>query len=84
MLPNLILDRRAIPELFQEEVTPDRLAATFAPLLGETRGAGGATGGVAEIDRRMQVVGETPSQRAARIVIETIKGGRSFTPAIFE
>ena len=26
-----------------------------------------------EIDRRMQVVGETPSQRAARIVLETIR-----------
>jgi lipid-A-disaccharide synthase len=84
LLPNLILDRRAIPELFQEEVTPDRLAATFAPLLGETRARAEQLAAFAEIDRRMQVVGETPSQRAARIVIETIKGGRSFRPAISE
>jgi lipid-A-disaccharide synthase len=73
LLPNLIVDRRAVPELFQEEVTPDNLAAVFAPLLGETPERAGQMQAFDEIDRRMQVAGETPSQRAARIVLETMR-----------
>jgi lipid-A-disaccharide synthase len=73
LLPNLILDRRAVPELFQEEVSPDNLAAIFGPLLGNTPEREGQMQAFAEIDRSMQVVGETPSQRAARIVLETMR-----------
>lgn len=72
LLPNLILGRGAVPELFQEEVTPETLAASFVPLLGETPARAAQLEAFEEIDRRMQVVGETPSQRAARIVLETI------------
>jgi lipid-A-disaccharide synthase len=72
LLPNLILDRKAVPELFQEEVTPDNLAANFAPLLGDTPARAAQMEAFDEIDRKMQVIGETPSQRAARIVLETI------------
>jgi len=73
LLPNLIVGRRAVPELFQEEVTPENLAAILTPLLGETPERAGQMQAFDEIDRRMQVVGETPSQRAARIVLETIR-----------
>ncbi|WP_448952030.1 lipid-A-disaccharide synthase [Labrys neptuniae] len=72
LLPNLILDRPAVPELFQEEVMPDRLAGLMARLLGDTAERDAQMQAFAEIDQRMQVIGETPSQRAARIVLETI------------
>lgn len=72
LLPNLILDRPAVPELFQEEVVPDRLAELMIGLLGNTEERRAQIHAFDEIDRRMQVVGETPSQRAARIVLETI------------
>jgi lipid-A-disaccharide synthase len=75
LLPNLILDRKAIPELFQEEVTPEHLAASFVPLLGETRARAEQLDAFGEIDRRMQVVGETPSQRAAGIVLAVMANG---------
>ena len=74
LLPNLILDRQAVPELFQEEVVPDRLADLMAGLLGNTDERRSQMHAFDEIDQRMQVVGESPSQRAARIVLETIAG----------
>lgn len=74
LLPNLILDRQAVPELFQEEVVPDRLADLMAGLLGNTDERRAQMHAFDEIDQRMQVVGETPSQRAAHIVLETIAG----------
>lgn len=74
LLPNLILDRPAVPELFQEAVVPERLAELMAGLLGDTDERRAQMQAFDEIDRRMQVVGETPSQRAARIVLETIAG----------
>ena len=73
LLPNLIVDRRAVPELFQEEVSPGNLAAIFGPLLDETPERAAQMQAFAEIDQRMRVVGETPSQRAARIVLETMR-----------
>jgi len=74
LLPNLILDRRAVPELFQEEVVPEHLADLMTGLLGDTDERQAQMQAFDEIDQRMQVVGETPSQRAARIVLETIAG----------
>lgn len=74
LLPNLILDRAAVPELFQEAVVPDRLADMLAGLIGNTPERQAQMQAFEEIDQRMQVVGETPSQRAARIVLETIAG----------
>ncbi|MDQ0393218.1 lipid-A-disaccharide synthase [Labrys monachus] len=76
LLPNLILGREAVPELFQEEVTPDNLAASLAPLLGDTPARAAQLAAFAEIDRLMRVPGETPSQRAAGIVLETIAAKR--------
>ena len=81
LLPNLILERRAIPELFQEAVTPDNLAAIFAPLMGNTPERAAQMAAFDELDRRMQVVGETPSQRAARIVLQAIKDKRRNLPS---
>ncbi|MFO1151330.1 MAG: lipid-A-disaccharide synthase [Alsobacter sp.] len=74
VLPNLILDANAIPELLQQASTPQALAAALAPLLGDTPER--RTQGVAleRLDGLMTLPGgDTPSDRAARIVLETIE-----------
>ncbi len=71
VLPNLVIGRKAIPELLQWDCTPDKLAATLVPLLapGAARDEQGAA--FVELDETMRIGDEKPSECAARIVIET-------------
>jgi lipid-A-disaccharide synthase len=73
VLPNLILGRNAIPELLQEECTVENLADSLARIMAD--GAARATQMQAfqEIASLMQLPdGETPSGRAAEIVLSII------------
>ena len=63
-----------IPELLQRDCTPDSLAAAMIPLIrgGAVRDAQASA--LTRLDALMQLPnGETPSGRAARIVLETLK-----------
>jgi lipid-A-disaccharide synthase len=78
VLPNLILERNAIPELLQLDASPERLADALAPLLGDTPERAAQIEALAGLDTRMQLPdGETPSDRAARIVIEVAQARRA-------
>ena len=71
LLPNLILGDNSIPEFLQRDCTPENLAAS---LVGLTR-AGSARDSqiqaLARLDALMRLPeGDTPSERAARIVLE--------------
>jgi lipid-A-disaccharide synthase len=73
ILPNLILEENIVPEFHQEKCTPDNLVAALEPLLagGEVRQR--QLDGFARLDEAMAIGTEQPSERAARITIETFE-----------
>jgi lipid-A-disaccharide synthase len=80
-MPNLILGRAVVPELLQADCTPERLAVELARLL-EREGGAVQRRDLAEICRRLgldevKAGGPTPSDRAARVVLEAIRARRA-------
>jgi len=75
VLPNLILDERAIPEFIQEACTPETLCEALAPLVEGGAAREAQVHALARLDALMTLPeGETPSGRAARIVIDAAGG----------
>ena len=77
VLPNLILADNAMPEFVQAACTPERLTRALLPLLvgGAERDA--QSDALSRIDGTMRLSGDdTPSQAAARIVLNAAAGGR--------
>ena len=73
VLTNLVLGENAIPELIQEDCTPETLAAALLPLLGDTPERRKQGAALQRLDHLMQVGHEAPSERAARIVEEVLR-----------
>jgi lipid-A-disaccharide synthase len=72
-LVNLILDRPAIPELLQEDCTPERIADTAAWLLDDSGRREEQTAALAEAVARLGGAGDRPpSQRAAARVLDLL------------
>lgn len=83
VLPNLILGRNAIPELLQTNCTPERLADALVPLIrgGPERDAQLAA--LRKVNELMRLpTGQTPSELAAAIVVETAEGRRVDAPRV--
>jgi lipid-A-disaccharide synthase len=75
LLPNLILERRAIPELVQQDCMPDKLAAALVALVRDGPERAAQIAALAELDGRMQLPGGVaPSEAAAAAVLETVRG----------
>jgi lipid-A-disaccharide synthase len=72
VLPNLILGRNAIPEFIQERCEPETLASALVPLLRESAERAAQLTALAELDERMSTGAETPSARAARVVLSCL------------
>ena len=76
VLPNLILDRNAMPEFVQGECTPDRLARALLPLL---RGGSEREAQLSALERLDGLTilpdGGTPSRAAADVVLGMLAGG---------
>ena len=71
VLPNLILGENVIPELIQEAANPASLADALAPLLSATPARSLQKIALTRLDGLMILPGgDTPSARAARIVVE--------------
>jgi lipid-A-disaccharide synthase len=81
ILPNLVIGENVVPELLQEEFTPDLIAGALTPLLGDTPERRRQLEGFAKLDAIMEVGGEAPSERAARAVLDVASRGRSPTAA---
>jgi lipid-A-disaccharide synthase len=74
LLPNLILGERAIPEILQQECKPERLAALLGALLRDGPEREAQVTALARLDGLMRLErDETPSARAARLTLETIR-----------
>lgn len=75
LLPNLILGERAIPEILQWDCTPIHLAEALAALMREGGARRAQLAALARLDALMRLPeGDAPSERAARIVLEELRG----------
>lgn len=70
-MPNLIAERRVVPELVQGEVTPDRIAAAATRLLTDAQAYSVAQEGLREVRQRLG--GGGAAERAAALVMEMLK-----------
>ena len=69
ILANLVLGKNVVPELVQEECTPDRLSEALAPLIGDTPERRRQVEAFATLDAIMEIGSRTPAARAADIVL---------------
>jgi lipid-A-disaccharide synthase len=67
-LVNIMHDRPLVPELLQENCTPDRLAAAVSRLLDDPAARQHQIEGLAAVDRWLGAGGIPPSRRAAEAV----------------
>lgn len=74
-LVNLVLDRDAVPELLQEQCTPDRLAAATSRLLDDEMARREQQVLATEALRHLGLGGPSPGERGARVVWELARGG---------
>jgi lipid-A-disaccharide synthase len=76
LLPNLILDARAIPELLQHDCTPQKLAEALGPLVRRSAEREAQLQALSRLDALMRLPeGDAPSARAARLILNTIARG---------
>jgi lipid-A-disaccharide synthase len=73
LLPNLILGERAIPELLQQDCTPETLLAALAGLVRDGTKRPAQLAALTKLDALMRLSeGDAPSKRAAREVLATM------------
>ncbi|MBJ6126725.1 lipid-A-disaccharide synthase [Microvirga splendida] len=72
VLTNLVLGENVIPELIQWDCTPEKLADSLLPLLGDTPERQRQIDAFRKLDDLMRIGDEAPSERAARIVEEML------------
>lgn len=76
ILANLVLGENVVPELLQEECTPDKLVTALAPLLADTPERRRQIEAYRRLDGIMAVGGTAPSAKAASIVLGIARRGR--------
>jgi lipid-A-disaccharide synthase len=84
ILANLVIGENVIPELLQEDCAPGQLADTLAPLLSDTPQRRRQIEAFGRLDQIMAIGAESPSAKAAAIVIDMARRGRSAVAAISE
>jgi lipid-A-disaccharide synthase len=69
ILVNLVLGEDVVPELLQEEATPDKIVAAALPLFNDGPERRRQLDAFARLDAIMEIGGEAPSRRAAKLVL---------------
>jgi lipid-A-disaccharide synthase len=77
ILANLVVGENVVPELLQEDCTPDKLAAALLPLVSDTPERRRQTEAYRRLDDIMAIGATAPSAKAAAIVLEVARRGRS-------
>jgi lipid-A-disaccharide synthase len=72
-LSNILLERMAVPELIQEDCTPERLSDEMLALMEEGERRSNMIDDLDEAMRRLGLGGPSPGHRAARAVLEMLK-----------
>jgi lipid-A-disaccharide synthase len=70
-MPNLIAERKIVPELLQGEVTPERIAAEATRLLTDAQAYSVAQAGLREVRHRLGAGGA--ATRTAALIVEMLK-----------
>jgi lipid-A-disaccharide synthase len=79
VLPNLVLGEKAVPEFHQDDCTGPRMANALAPLLDEgSPERDKQLAALARVPERMLLASGTPSEAAARIVLDYAEHGRGW------
>ncbi len=74
VLPNLILGENVVPEFLQEAASPEALAQALCALLPDGAARAAQVSALGRLDGLMRLEGgDTPSARAARIVLEVAR-----------
>jgi len=73
-LVNIVLDREAVPECLQEDCNPDLLAGHLGRLLGDAGARQAQIAAAREAVDRLGGKDDPPSRRAARAVLESLRG----------
>jgi lipid-A-disaccharide synthase len=70
ILPNLVLGENVVPQFFQRQFTPQKLAEALEPLLSDTPERQGQLEAFARLDAAMEIGQAVPSDRAAAAVLD--------------
>jgi lipid-A-disaccharide synthase len=73
ILANLVIGENIVPELMQDECTPERLAETLVPLIGDTPQRRRQVDAFSWLDTIMEIGSRAPAARAADIVLGSIQ-----------
>ncbi|MGE5367845.1 MAG: hypothetical protein ACM3PO_11375, partial [Betaproteobacteria bacterium] len=76
ILANLVIGENVVPELLQEDCTPDKLADALAAAVGNAEQRRRQIEGFQRLDQIMKVGGTAPSAKAAGLVLEAAQLGR--------
>jgi lipid-A-disaccharide synthase len=76
ILANLVIGENAIPELLQEDCTPEQLTDALVPLLSDTPQRRRQIEAFRRLDDIMAISAEGPSAKAAAIVVDMARRGR--------
>jgi lipid-A-disaccharide synthase len=76
ILANLVIGENVVPELLQEQCTPKHLADALVPLLSETPQRRRQIEAFRRLDEIMAIGTESPSAKAAAIVLDAARHGR--------
>jgi lipid-A-disaccharide synthase len=77
ILANLVIGEKVVPEFLQSDCTPENLAAALLPLLSETVQRQRQVEAFARLDQKMATGAGAPSERAAAIVLDIARRGRT-------
>lgn len=77
ILANLVIGEKIVPELLQRDCTPEKLAEALVPLIAETPARRRQIEAFGRLDSIMGVGRVAPSSRAAAIVLDLARRGRS-------
>jgi lipid-A-disaccharide synthase len=84
ILANLILGENVIPEILQEDCTPQRLADALLPLLSDTPQRREQIEAFRRLAEIMAIGASAPSAKAATIVLDLARRGRCDATALVE
>jgi lipid-A-disaccharide synthase len=76
ILANLVIGENVVPELLQEDCTPEKLADALAAVVGDSEQRRRQIAGFQRLDEIMKIGGTSPSANAAGLVLEAARLGR--------
>jgi lipid-A-disaccharide synthase len=75
ILANLVISENVVPEFLQQDCTPEKLSPALRDVLGDSPLRRKQVEAFAKIDRIMSTGDQSPSARAAEIVLATMRKG---------